>query len=72
MSFTCTSRWRECVEEDDHHRGDPVLQGDGTGLPERRNVQQDDMKILNSDMLMKRFVIECWYDRQEGVIIYEL
>lgn len=38
ISFICTSRWRECGEENDHHRGDPVLQINGTGLPEWRNV----------------------------------
>lgn len=40
MSFICTSRRRECAEEDDHHRGDPVLQINGKGLPERCNVHR--------------------------------
>lgn len=38
MSLICTSRRRECAKEDDHHRGDPVLQINGKGLPERCNV----------------------------------
>lgn len=37
----CTSRWRECPEEDDHHRGDPVLPIDGAGLSENCKIQQD-------------------------------
>lgn len=38
MSLICTSRRRECAKEDDHHWGDPVLQINGKGLPERCNV----------------------------------
>lgn len=42
-------RWRERSEEDDHHRGDPVLQIDGTGMSERCNVQcyYDNIKLLD-------------------------
>lgn len=38
MSLIYISRRRECAQEDDHHRGDPLLQINGKGLPERCNV----------------------------------
>lgn len=37
LIYTC--RWRKYSEEDDHHRGDPDLQINDKGLPQRRNLQ---------------------------------
>lgn len=45
MSFFYISRRGECAKEDDHHRGDPVFQINGKGLPERCNYHVNYVQV---------------------------